>query len=280
MDAERLKAAFEVLNAQRDRRIDERVAKGEAVRVPLSLVVHDPGQVAAEVESAKADKIAELRSAGEAREVVWDEPMVIITGVPRSSDFGKDWAPLPPAKPYDRYAVASDEPRKPAIVRPSEEPAEPLVAHRIQVQVAPPTEDSPGEVVEGTYTLAEDGVLRVYDGDRNLLGTDHLPPGGRRRRGRAASVAREEGPRAVLETDPLHHALKMPHKTLERRRAYQREYQAKRRRERGMMANDDPASIKAQRPWEAYQISRALWFLRHRWTPVERERWRHREQAR
>jgi hypothetical protein len=71
----------------------------------------------------------------------------------------------------------------------------------------------------------------------------------------------------------------MPHKDKERRRAYQREYQAKRRRERGM-AKDDPASIKAQRPWEAYQISRALWFLRHRWTPAERERWRHREEAR
>jgi hypothetical protein len=60
----------------------------------------------------------------------------------------------------------------------------------------------------------------------------------------------------------------MPHKDLRRRRAYHREYQAKRRRERGMMAKDDPESIKAQRTWEAYQISRALWFLRYRWTPA------------
>jgi hypothetical protein len=71
----------------------------------------------------------------------------------------------------------------------------------------------------------------------------------------------------------------MPHKDLERRRAYQRGYQAKRRRERGMMAKDDPTSIKAQRPWEAYQISRALWFAKYRWTPPERKRWRHRERA-
>jgi hypothetical protein len=34
-----------------------------------------------------------------------------------------------------------------------------------------------------------------------------------------------------------------------------------------------------QRPWEAYQISRALWFAKYRWTPKERMRWRHREQA-
>jgi hypothetical protein len=65
-------------------------------------------------------------------------------------------------------------PSTPAPVQSSAEPAEPLVAHRIQVQVAPPTEDSPGAVIEGSYTLAGDGVLRVYDADRNLLGTEHL----------------------------------------------------------------------------------------------------------
>jgi hypothetical protein len=51
------------------------------------------------------------------------------------------------------------------------------VAHRIQVQVAPPTEDDPGAVIEGSYTLAGDGVLRVYDADRNLLGTERLKLG-------------------------------------------------------------------------------------------------------
>ena len=38
---------------------------------------------------------------------------------------------------------------------------------------APPTEDDPGAVIEGGYTLTEDGLLRVYDTDRNLLGTEH-----------------------------------------------------------------------------------------------------------
>jgi hypothetical protein len=42
---------------------------------------------------------------------------------------------------------------------------------------APPTECDPGAVIEGSYTLAEDGVLRVYDTDQNLLGTEHLHPG-------------------------------------------------------------------------------------------------------
>jgi hypothetical protein len=50
----------------------------------------------------------------------------------------------------------------------SVEPAEPLVARRIKVQVAPPTEDDPGAVIEGAYTL-EGNTLRVYDVDHNLL---------------------------------------------------------------------------------------------------------------
>jgi hypothetical protein len=59
----------------------------------------------------------------------------------------------------------------------SVEPAEPLVAHRIQVQVAPRTENDPGAIIEGSYTLTEDGVLRVYDADQNLLGTECLKLG-------------------------------------------------------------------------------------------------------
>jgi hypothetical protein len=74
------------------------------------------------------------------------------------------------------------------MVRPSEEPAEPLVEHRIRVQVAPPTENDPGAIVEGSYTLTEDGVVRVYDVDHNLLGTEHLRPRCRRWRGRPAMI--------------------------------------------------------------------------------------------
>jgi hypothetical protein len=31
-------------------------------------------------------------------------------------------------------------------------------------------------IVEGSYSLAENGVVRVYDVDHNLLGTEHLGP--------------------------------------------------------------------------------------------------------
>jgi hypothetical protein len=94
MDKDIAAAAIERLEAEKQRRIDEKVAKGEAVRVPLSLVIHDPEQVEAEIESAKASKLAELRKAGETREIVFDPPLTISTGVPRNADFGKGWAPL------------------------------------------------------------------------------------------------------------------------------------------------------------------------------------------
>jgi hypothetical protein len=180
MDKAITAAAIERLEAEKRRRIDEKVAGGEAVLVPLYVVVHDPEQVEAEIESEKARKRAELAKAGEQREVIFDEPLVINTGVPGSRNWGeeRDWAPLPPTNPYERNDVAShDEPRAPAITRPSEEPAEPLVDHRIWAQVAPPTDTDPGAIVEGSYTLTEDGrVLRVYDADQNLLGTEHLRP--------------------------------------------------------------------------------------------------------
>jgi hypothetical protein len=71
----------------------------------------------------------------------------------------------------------------------------------------------------------------------------------------------------------------MPHKDLERRRAYQRDWQAKHRRACGALVKDDSTSINHQKPWEEYRISRAWWFRLYRWTDAERERWRHREQA-
>jgi hypothetical protein len=87
------------------------------------------------------------------------------------------------------------------------------VEHRIQVQVAPPTENDPGAIVEGSYTLTEDGVVRVYD--HNLLGTEHLA--GAVAAATARRVLREKkSPNAfcgrsrqlfIVLGNPKHHAL-------------------------------------------------------------------------
>jgi hypothetical protein len=171
-------AAIERLEAEKQRRIDEKVANGSAVRVPLYVVVCDLEQVEAEIESAKADKLAELRAAGEQREIIFEEPMVIDTGVPRHEDFGKDWAPLLPTDRYHRHDAASDEPRAPAMVRPSEE-SEPYEGpHHIHVQVrgSDPDKGDPGAIAEGSFTISSGGIVRVRDAEGQLLGTHVLQP--------------------------------------------------------------------------------------------------------
>jgi hypothetical protein len=82
-----LAAAIAKLEAEKQSRIEEKIAKGEAVRVP-PIVVGAPGSVNAE----KARMLTELREAGETREIIFgfkpadgsDAKGVIITGVPRS----------------------------------------------------------------------------------------------------------------------------------------------------------------------------------------------------
>jgi hypothetical protein len=179
MDKAIAAAAIERLEAERQRRIEEKVASGSAVRVPLCVVVGDPEQVAAEIESARARKPAELRKAGETREIIFDEPMVINTGVPRDADFGKDWAPLPPTKPYDRHD-ADDEPRAPAITRPSEahegEPYEGPHPIHVQVRCSDPDKGDPGEIAEGSFTVSSGGIVRVMNDQGQLLGTHVLQP--------------------------------------------------------------------------------------------------------
>lgn len=65
-----------------------------------------------------------------------------------------------------------------------EEPAD-LEEHRIWAQVAAPTDTDPGAIIEASYTF-QDGVVRVYDLDGNLIGTEHLSPDAN-----AAAVARQ-----------------------------------------------------------------------------------------
>src|SRR5262249_16969728 len=79
-------AAIAKLEAEMQRRIDEKIAKGEAIRVPaLSVVVGTPDAADAAIEDTRARMQAADREAGrKVREVYFEEPAVIITGVPRS----------------------------------------------------------------------------------------------------------------------------------------------------------------------------------------------------
>ena len=85
-DPKKLEAALAQLEAEKQRRIDEKVDKGEAVRVKLDVVVGTEDEVDAAVERAWQRKLAELREAGDTRKIYLSEDdRVIITGVPRAN---------------------------------------------------------------------------------------------------------------------------------------------------------------------------------------------------
>jgi len=80
MLTEKEAAALTRLEQERERRINEKIESGAAVRLPLLIVADAPASV--DAESARKRKLEELRRNGETREVFFDE-VVIITGVPR-----------------------------------------------------------------------------------------------------------------------------------------------------------------------------------------------------
>ena len=85
-DSPKLEATLEQLEAERRRRIDEKIERGEAFRVPaLSVVVGTPDEADGALEDMRARMLAADREAGgKAREVYFEEPAVLITGVPRA----------------------------------------------------------------------------------------------------------------------------------------------------------------------------------------------------
>ena len=73
------------LEAEREQRLAEKIAAGEIVSVPLFIVAGSETEARAQVEQAKADKLAELRAAGDQREVVFTVELVV-TGVVRHGE--------------------------------------------------------------------------------------------------------------------------------------------------------------------------------------------------
>jgi hypothetical protein len=162
-----LKALREHASRRRERRIEAKIVSGEAVRVPIAVAVRPGQDIDAAIESEKARVLAELRGAGEVREIYFEEPAIIITGVLRSPDFGQ-WEPLPPIEQYPRYAAPDHKP----ITR-SRAPAEPEW-RPVRTSIAPRNDNDPGAVLTGTYAVDEYNRLRVRDADGHDLGSEML----------------------------------------------------------------------------------------------------------
>jgi len=161
-DPEKVALALKTLEAERERRIDAKVAEDKAIREPLVVVLGGPDD--AKVESARAARLAELRGAGEKREVVFDQT-TIITGVPRSSGVYKPQPRTGDDKPdYTSHLKIYDDTKIPPRPKPPAEAVKPPEPGPIQTQVRAPSQDGkdPGEVVSGWYDI-QNGQVVVWE---------------------------------------------------------------------------------------------------------------------
>ena len=177
-------AALERLEAERERRISEKIEKGQAVRMPV-LVVGSPESI----DAARARTLSAMRAAGEKREI-FSADRVIITGVPRpgrDDGYRPPDVPEPPAPSVMSRRTVNDrpvsDPRAPAqapsgIEQKHAATAEPRMEwRRVHVTVERPSETNPGgAIVEGLYRV-EDGMVKVTDLQGRLLGTQPIKPG-------------------------------------------------------------------------------------------------------
>jgi hypothetical protein len=181
MLTEKEQATLERLEQERERRRNEKIESGAAVRVLLPIVA---GTLAsADAASARKRKLEELRRNGETREVFFEE-ITIITGVPRPgrepADYTPPAVPEPPALPIfsKRGAVSpvlpEDTPEKTPPV--AEEQIQ-IPPRRIWATVERPSERSPGGVIAEAVYRVEGGSVKVEDLDGRLLGTAPIKPG-------------------------------------------------------------------------------------------------------
>jgi hypothetical protein len=171
-DPEKRAAALERLEAERERRISEKIESGEAIRVPLPLI--GPPEL---FDGIRAAKLAQLRNEGERREVLFDETE-IITGVPRAPDGyyrgGGGYAPGASVRdqaPPDGHGHNGDAGAANAA------PVEDSAPRLVYAQVEQPCESNPGgSIVEGWFHIT-DGVLHLQDMQERPLASQPLTAG-------------------------------------------------------------------------------------------------------
>jgi hypothetical protein len=162
IDPAKLDAALERLQAEQSRRLQAKTEAGELVTVPLCVTVSSASKAPVAVEQAQTRKLAELRAAGEEREVRFDT-WVVFTGVPApGEDIGEEWKPEPrPSLPH------VDEDKEEA----REEPRPPIVESYVWVQTRPCRDDNDaGEIAEGWFSV-DDGQLVLTDREGRFVTT-------------------------------------------------------------------------------------------------------------
>jgi hypothetical protein len=194
-------ALIEELEVERQRRLDEKIERGEAVRPPFgSIVVGVGGAIKTAVAAHKArDK----------RELHLDDGAVLVTGVPRTGrDDGHEIPTLSSPYPHVPYIprAKTDAPLGPTWdVRSVGE-----WRHiRAQVRRPDPEKNDPGEIKEGRCRLEGD-LLHVEDLEGRRLSLQPLLPGDDIEAA-ARKVLREKHNRHGAFYDPIRYSTRTFH---------------------------------------------------------------------
>jgi hypothetical protein len=168
-DIDKLDATLERLESEQARRRAERIEAGEIVSVPLFIVAGSESVARAKVEQTKADKLAELRTAGDLREVVFDITLVVTGVVKFGEATGEPRKPMPSLRTPTVKQLPVDQREAEAT------PEAPLIETYIAVQIGQCQEDDPGQIREGYFSIDDGGTVTVtnatgkYVGSRALL---------------------------------------------------------------------------------------------------------------
>jgi hypothetical protein len=170
---------------ERERRAKAKVERGEAILEQIFVVVGGAEDADDAIVSAKAQRLSELRAAGEVREIIFAEPNSITTGVPRprrdpryferlTRDLAqqtveqrqRDEAEAAAKVEVFHEGARSHEPEPtpapmPMPVPIDVVPADDLEWHGIVVQMTGPTNGSLGSVREGTFAVSTRDAIRV-----------------------------------------------------------------------------------------------------------------------
>ena len=173
------KETLQRLEEERERRILEKVAAGQAVFIPPIVVGVEPDAPATEGERDANGR--ETYYGTVKRDGTVDRTDTIITGVPRAGRDAEDAVERLvarakqtgyPSDPLQAKAVKARE----APVPPPPEPEPEPEFKRVRVTIELPTDNNLGSVVDGYY-FVQDEMVYVSDASKRPLGRLALNPG-------------------------------------------------------------------------------------------------------
>ena len=173
------KETLQRLEEERERRILEKVAAGQAVFIPPIVVGVEPDAPVTEGQRDASGR--EMYYGTVKRDGAVDRTDTIITGVPRAGRDAEDAVERLvarakqtgyPSDPLQAKAVkAREAPQAPSPPEPEPEPER----HYVRVQVRPSSENDPGEIREAHFATIG-SLVKIWDLQGRLLGSGPVRP--------------------------------------------------------------------------------------------------------